>query len=312
MKKIVLLFFVVLVLVFIPPAHAQIPLLPGNFTFTILSIWVFPVKNSPYGGNPVYPNTTMTWEHPLGLEGHTKEYLNVRWNASYSDGSIRGIMVECSLNTSGQKCTKTSVAGEEDGCTIMFPAYNYSSLNTVICNFSDPINPNLYNGTVNRSIQPVAFEVSAPLSSATVGQEFTWEVSIVNRGALATNFSVNISSSLPGAVWISPSAGNTSSVYWGEIAKFYPTMNFLLATAHTLKVLVRPVADDKITCDLFTPCPSIPYASSECMDNKCWYKLEIPVKVGIASLPEFDVLGLFQIILLTTLIFLLTIKKSKY
>jgi hypothetical protein len=134
----------------------------------------------------------------------------------------------------------------------------------------------------------------------------------VNRGALATNFSVNISSSLPGAVWISPSAGNTSSVYWGEIAKFYPTMNFLLATAHTLKVLVRPVADDKITCDLFTPCPSIPYASSECMDNKCWYKLEIPVKVGIASLPEFDVLGLFQIILLATLIFLLAIKKSKY
>ena len=309
MKKITLLLFITLVLVFTPAGYAQFQLLPANFTFTILSIWVFPVRYSPYGGNFLYPETLMTGEHPLGLEGHVRDYLNVRWNASYSDGSRRDIKVECYLNTPDQKCTKTSVAGEEDGCTIMFPAYDYTTLNVVICNFSDPINPSLYNGTVNRSIQPIAFEVTAPLSSATVGQQFVWEVGVINRGALATNFSVNISSSFPEAVWVSPSSGNTSSVYWGEIAKFYPRMNFLLATDLTLYLFVRPTADDQISC----PCPLIPYGTnSACIDNKCWYKLEIPIKVGIASLPEFDLFGLLQIVLLALALFLLAVKKSKY
>lgn len=309
MRKIaVLLIFVFVSLVFLPPAYGQIPLQPGNFTFTILSIWVFPPKYSPYGGNYRYPNTTMTIEHPLGLEGHFPNYLNIRWNASYSDGSIREIRVNCYLNTPNKNCTTTYIPGEEGQCSILFPSYGYSSLNTVICNFSDPANPNLF-GTVNRSIQPVAFDVSALLSSATVGQEFTWEVGVVNRGALATNFSVNISSSLPGVVWVNPSVANTSSVYWGEIAKFFPRMNFLLATDLTLYVLVRPTADDQIIC----PCPEIPYGTNPvCIDNKCWYKLEIPIKVGMASLPEFDAIGLLQIIFLAAIVLFLACKKSKY
>jgi hypothetical protein len=304
MKKVISL---LLALASISSAYAQTLNPSQGFPFLILSIWVFPVRTSPYGGNLDYPETLLTQEHPLGLEGHTKDYLNIRWNASYSDWSTGYIRVECRLNT-GQTCAKTSVSGEEDGCTIMFPSYNYDSLNTVVCNFTDPLHPNLFNDTVNRSIQPIAFSVGASLGSVTVGQELAWEIDVLNKGALATNFSVNISSSSPTAIWINPSVANTSSVYWGEVAKFHPQLSFLLATDLTLKVLVRPTVDDRISC----PCPQIPYtANSECIDNKCWYKLEIPIKVKIASLPEFDVFGILQIILLAMFLLLILI-KSKY
>jgi hypothetical protein len=277
----------------------------------MLSIYIYPTVYSPYGGNPDYPQTLLSVDHPLGLEGSTPDYLNIRWNATYSDFVSHPIDVFCYLNTKNQNCTKSYVQnpGEETGCTIFLPNYDYKELNTVICNFSKPDYPTLF-GAVNRSLQPVAFRVSAPPEGKPVGQMFTWKVDVLNLGILESNFTVNITSHPEGTIWINPSASTSSSIEYGKVTSFYTQVSFLVAGDVQLWVYTRPGAD-VTACSIDGECSTTVYSTQHCFDSKCWSKQELLIKVGLASLPEFDLSGLIQIMLLASVVFAIVLKKKK-
>jgi hypothetical protein len=305
-KQLVLIFFV---LAFLPYASFAQPLSPGETTFTVgLSILVVPVVSSPYGGNPAYPNTSLSEAYPLGLDGTTAQ-LNIRWKAYYSDGESRPIDVFCYLNTRSKNCSSLGyMSGTEGGCTIDSPTYDYKNLNTVLCNFSSPEYSSLF-GVANRSLQPVAFSPSTAPQGVLVGQTFSWRVSAVNLGVLRSAFEVNVTPLSPGTVYVNPPTGTTSPVSWGEIANFFTQLTFLVSGEQKLRVYTRPEADTA-TCSAATDCSGTVYGSTKvCFNDGCWNQQEVTIKVGLANLPEFGCTGIIQIIFLVAIVFALFLRK---
>jgi hypothetical protein len=306
-----ILIFSFITLIFISSLALAEELLPGETHFEILGIILEP-------NPPPYEDFTGT-SQTLVLYGDPS-YLNVKWNAHYSDNVDRYIGVECYLNCLNpgkdiqnnciaQKiptnyCNYTSKAGY-GFCTIVKPDYLFKNqLNNITCRFYDPSNPEMkYLPYPNRTFYPIYFDIfTTSETSTTVGGRFNLALNVRNLGLFVNNFTTNVSvgsgTSDPSLVIIESPTLSTSQLTYNKIGKMYPKIVFLSSGKFNIKVLTKAVIDPS-TCDL--GCAS----GYECVDNQCW-KLNI-IKIGSENynLPEFGWTGIIQIILLSSILILI-------
>lgn len=325
MKELLFLLFLLLVAII----SAQTILQPGTTTFEVSPIIIQPPPiDGTYGGNPNLPSSLLTPEHPLGLQGDLF-YLNIIWNVSYADGEERDIGVDCYLNCPNpDEDIDTNCAGYQNCsyvgptglafCTIVNPLYLFKQINNVTCKFYDPLFPTIqYLPYPNRSFRAVDLKVHADVASATVGKPFTLPISITSLGLLASSYTVNVTvvPSLgvnPDNIVIERSLSTTDEISYGEVGIVYPRILFLVSTGEpvTFQILtksnIEPSPALDTACLLSEDCSQLDQGYGvSCIDSRCWCNYQLQIIAGNASLPDFGLFGLIQIILLAILVLLI-------
>jgi hypothetical protein len=295
----------------IPVASAQTVLRPGETNFTVDAIILDPVTD--YAG-----------VNEIGLAGDVN-YLNIKWNATYDSGEERDIGVKCYLNCPDplpdidvkcapyQACSYLGPTGVRI-CTIPTPNYLFKNINNITCKFYDPLNPSIdyipreclpFKCYINRTFWPINFSLSAAPAKIeiTVGKSFILPIDVKNFGLLKSNFTVNTTALKPEIASIDNSVTATETLGYGQIGRVYPRITLLYSDALTLKILaksgIEPVPNFDTSCSVNSDCSH--YGSAECMNNRCWKRLDVQISAGNASLPEFDITGVIQILLLAAL-----------
>jgi len=169
MKK--LLILIAFLLIF-QIAQSQVTLLPSTINFTVITIELYLVDD--YTNGKQY----------IGLFGN-KERIDVLWNAKYNPEILDPINVTCWLNCRSntditqcyglQNCSFQGETGAA-ACTIFNPKYNYSSINTITCRFSNPNYPELeyrlVDGTYPRRVfYPIRYSVAVSEGTYLVGKK---------------------------------------------------------------------------------------------------------------------------------------------
>jgi hypothetical protein len=307
--RILILLLTFLVLVGI--AFSQIPLQPGETTFTVGSIVLNPLPpEEDYTGTAQY----------LGLTGDLN-YLIIKWNAYYYTGEEKDIGVWCYLNCPNpvppidvncagyQNCTKIVPPGKYS-CSIDSPKYNFKTINNVTCRFYDPSNPSLeYLFYPNRTFYSIKFQTSVSPVTITVGEPFTLPINVQNFGLLKSSFTTNISfvpSAFSPPVVIENSVSSTEEISYSQIASTFPRVTFLASGNANFEIYsksnIEPVPNFNTACNNNADCPNFaPY----CINNRCWAKQMLTISAGKKSLPEFDFLGIIFILAIATILFIL-------
>lgn len=273
------------------------PLNPANLTFTIQSIYLQPDSLG----------------YILYLQGDPT-YLNIYWNVTFAGGSKTRINVQCYFNCnistsscSGfQSCSYSGPTGV-GVCTITNPSYNQplNRADMISCNFTDPENPSVEykfpDGSYpSRSFIPIDFELRAAPTAATVGTPVSLPITLQNVGLFAGSFNVTLYS-ISGSVAIDPpSITNPNYIAVGPLngqsyltkseAASFPVE--ITALAAFTRIRVGVLANSTIQ-------PQI-------------YKEDvIDISTGFASLSEFHLEGVIQIILFSTILLLVAFSKKK-
>lgn len=296
MKIFILIVFVTVFFLFFS-SNAYAPILnPGTIGFTIETIFLQPI-----GGNF------------LALQGDSS-YLNIYWNATFFGATKPTINTKCYFNCnistspcSGfQTCSYSGPTGI-GVCTITNPNYNQplSALDLVSCNFTDPQNPDieykLLDGNYpSRSFVPIDFQIITSPSAATVGIPVTIPVTLKNTGLFTGSFDLTLYSistpvtinpasvSNPNYIAVGPLSGD-SYLAKSEAISFPVGITVLSALTRTrISVLVNSTLQPQI------------------------YKENIiEINAGFASLSEFHLEGVVQIILFSTILLLIAFSKKK-
>lgn len=294
----------------------QTPLNPGETTFDV-PINIIPLCD---------PGDDFTGEcQNLALYGDLS-YLNVKWNAYYSDNADKPIGIDCYLNcpnpdadintncvdykNSTNYCSYQGPTGK-GFCTIVKPSYLYNKTNNVTCNFYDPSVPEgKYLPYPNRTFKPIDFDVYSSLGgSVTVGETFVLPVNVRNHGLFVNNFTINVSVLVKSnLVYIENQVNQTDTLRYNKIGRIYPKVTFLSAEKVNFKVLTKPNTDPN-TCSKSSDCTYLG-ASVECVNSRCWKMNTVEITADISSLPEFNWTGLLQIIVLSAVVILFL--KRKY
>jgi hypothetical protein len=244
---------------------------------------------------------------PVDEEGNllqfsgTLDYLNVFWNAYYSGGTERDIGVSCYLDcnpeiqdcSSANNCTYIGPVGKRS-CTIVNPLYNFGGSNTVFCKIYDPLAPDTTFGYTNRSFSSIDFDVFTPSDlRAIVGEEIDLRVIVKNFGLLVDSYVVNVTSPSP-LISIHPSTAVTTI---GPLTGDYMLVS---ESGYTLAKLIPLSSIGTATLRIAVNSTTVPFIGIE-----RW----LTIKSGTASLSEFDVFGVVQIIILATLVLVFIQKK---
>jgi len=241
---------------------------PGEGGFEILGIIITPLQS-----NEDYTGTNQV----LGLFGDLS-YLNIKWNAHYSDNIERDIGVDCYMNclnpgkdiqtncqaqnTPTNHCNYVSKTGY-GFCTIVNPNYLYKDqLNNVTCRFYDPSKPQIkYLPYPNRTFYPFqSFVYTTYNSTITLGSAFILDLKIIYYGMIPTNFTSNVSI-LPnkeGIVLgkIENPIGYIGQLKYNDIGRVGPKIMILSSDKTDIDVLTR--ADTN---------PVICYSNGDCGTN---------------------------------------------
>ena len=311
------LVFSIIVLIFLLQATSAQTLKGGETTFEIIGIILDPIPPGP-GGD--YTDTAQA----LVLYGD-ESYLNVRWNARYSDGIERAIGVRCYLNcpspgrnidincaeykNSTNYCSYEALTGY-GFCTIVNPNYLFrDQLNNITCKFYDPIRPEInYFPYPNRTFYPSYFEIfTTSNATVTVGQSFILGLNIRSLSLIYGNFTSNVTvqENIGGLILaiVKNPIGQTSVLKYNQIGKVNREITFLSAETTHLEVLTRSdvdptVCSDDEGCIDFGP-------EAKCIDDRCWKRNIVTISADRASLPEFGLIGLLQIMILSAVVILL-------
>jgi len=339
-QAVLIILFIFFIIVFISPiVLSQIPLSPGSTTLTIMSITIFPIevdeREGDYGGNPNYPQTLLTPQHPLGLRGDTN-FLQIKWDSRWPDESLKNQGVRCYLNcpnpgdnievncVSYDKCEYIGPPGKHS-CIIQNPDYLFKEINNITCKFFDPSNPQVYYAPYpNRSFFIIDYQNLAPSSlSLTLGEPYRFVINIKNLGLIPTSFFVNFTDIQnpinPVPLFIEGRQTTTEKVSYGKVVSATPQITFFsTGTANfrtDVKSTLEPTQTYSTSCSVVADCPSNLDLGDGvfCLsDNRCWQRKNTSIMAGLKSLSEFDAFGIIQIILLSTILFLLNLKiKSK-
>lgn len=162
--------------------------------------------------------------------------------------------------------------------------YNYTGLNTISC-FVYDTNNTASNATFNISFYPIAFVANASLGSLTVGTSAPLRVNVMNTGLRADNYTINISANVPYV-----SIDRNSSV---------------LGPLNGLPVNQSSYVSTDLTANAYFNQPIIVkiYVNSTTVPSIGQY-IQIQINAGLASLPDFTMFGIIQIIILATLVLL--------
>ncbi len=305
-------------------SFAQISLPPVETEFTILPIILTPVLPSqpgstgPGSSDPLgdlrgdFTGTSQV----IALRGNF-DYLSVRWNANYIDKSERNIGVRCYLNCPGagddidnncsnvQKCEYLGLVGFRS-CVIPKPNYKVDlppeEFNSVTCKFYDPANPDLeFRPYPTRSFRTIDYSLLASPVTVTVGEPFNFPLSVINKGLILSGYTVSITE-IPtdtNVLSIDRTGGNTGEIKFGEAGRFSPKVIYLVDKSTVVKILANSNLDP-VTCSANSQCNYL--GDAECVDSRCWKKLEVQLKSGKSSLSEFDVFGFLQIMAISIVV----------
>ena len=253
----------------------------------------------------------------LGLIGDLN-YINIRWDAYYITGEEKDIGVWCYLNCPNpvspieincagyQNCTYLGPTGKHS-CSISLPRYSFKNINNVTCRFYDPSNPTIeYLPYPNRTFYSIKFEVSTSPATITVGEPFTLQTNVKNLGFLKSSFTTNISfvpSVFSPPVIIENPVSSTEEVFYSQIASTFPKIIFLATGSANFEIYsksnIEPVSNFDVACNSNADCPDF---ASHCINSRCWSKQTVTIDAGKKSLPEFDFLGIFFIMIIATIL----------
>ena len=197
-------------------------------------------------------------------------------------------------------------------CAIPNPAYLVDlppqKTNTVACKFYDPAAPSVeFLPYPTRTFRPIDFSLFLSEVTATVGQAFNFPISVIPLGLIPSIYNFTISEiSETKVLIIETTKGATEKLSYGDPGRFSPKIRHLAAGSTNVKVLAT--ADkDPVTCSNNQDCSYL--GDAECVDNRCWLKLERSLKAGNVSLPDFDIFGFLQIMMISGGMLLFSFKK---
>jgi len=274
--KIKLLTIFLTLTLFFSLANAQIILKPGQTAFEVKSISVSEIQLL---GNP--------------------SYLNVYWNASYIGGT-GNIGATCYLNcnpkltdcSSAQQCNYTGPTGTAV-CTILNPLYLYYDDNLVVCKFFDPAFPGIpYEPYPNKTFRPIKFNVWLSPVTATIGREFDLQINVKNIGLFDDSYSVTVTTPTPNILYLNPQTVQTSiGPLKGDSYLNTPETGFSYAKLTVL-------ADEPCVCITVNSTARADILGNYNIDSTGCQPKCVQIKSKLASLPDFGLLGIVQIILL--------------
>ncbi len=325
---------VIAFLILLPLAASQIILPLAETQFTIGPIVLAPIPPSPGssgpGGNvigPSLPFADFTGTTQILVLRGDLDYLRVGWNAAYVDNAERNIGARCYLNCPNpgndidancaafQKCEYVGLVGPRS-CLISNPKYELKlppmETNTVTCKFYDPLNPSVpFKPYPKRTFRPIDYSLSVSPITATVGDQFSFPLSVVSVGLLASAYTFSVTElSEPNSLTIDRTIGNTENLDYGVAGRFTPKMISLFAKVTNLEILAN-ANSDPVACSIDADCSYL--GDGKCVvsqgTGRCWKKLDIQLKAGNASLPDFDIFGFLQIMVLSTVVLILVRRK---
>ncbi|MFH0711235.1 MAG: hypothetical protein V1944_01525, partial [Candidatus Aenigmatarchaeota archaeon] len=225
-------------------------------------------------------------------------YLNMLWNTTFlSNPPLVGM--KCYLNCdpirsncedpSVQKCSEPQTSSYI--CSIQNPNYFYDSYNLAVCRIYDPVT-NFTYGYPNATFKPFDITMSVSSFTVTVGQDYILPVTIKNTGLLRDSYQVNISGD--NLVYIPFNSITTESLSGTPL---FNTQQLLFK----MKVLAIPDEGRLIQINI---------KANSTTNTKYGNSLFIQLKPGLASLPEFDIFGVLQIVISSAIIFYLVWKKK--
>lgn len=217
----------------------------------------------------------------------TLNYLNVFWNIQEPGAAQVNISVSCTLTgLSIVDCLpKPFIQGPGQGsCSVNNPPYNFFALNNISC-FSFYIPNSTLNSTNTISFYPLAVNANASLGSLTVGQQVQLRVNIQNIGLIKDNYTVNITS--PASyIFISNPIASTGFLNGNPTNESSYTQTGVIAGASLGQTRIDIAVNSTVN-------PAIGQI------------IHIQLTAGLASLPDFTIFGIIQIIILAALILLL-------
>lgn len=289
-----------------PLALGQTVLNSGQKTFTVQPILLEQVPD-------------FTGLNKLGLTGDIT-FLNIRWKAKDPGGIEREIGADCYLNcpNSGKdidknckvvndvlhKCSYLGPTGDHS-CSILNPAFDFRNTNNVTCKFYDTKLPGVgFLPYPNRTFKPIDFEISSGKPTVTVGKSFPLPINIQTKGLLRDRFEVNISA-LQNEIFvdIENPLTKTEELKYGDIGRVFPTITYLVSVKTPLTILGR-ASTDPLSCTIDDDCRHLDNGGfkSRCVNKQCWKRADVEIDAGKANLPEYEMFGLFAILILATLI----------
>lgn len=229
-------------------------------------------------------------------------YFNIFWDADYLLSDLdpnREVVVECFLNGIQQCVPFPFTQNPGSGtCAVPNPDYDFGvspngATNDVLCEIYDPDSPFLLR-RIPGTFLPIAFGVTVPPTiTTTVNEPFTLTINIENKGLLTDNYTIGIVSDTPNLVNIERNVSSITNVKTYEIESTYARI-FLRAT--------DPPASIRVNVTSITSC------QQQCISRI----IPITIQGGEHSLPEFDSIGIIQIITIAMLVFAVVNLKKTY
>jgi len=295
MRFFILLIVISAFLLFPSTAHAPV-LVPGETGFRTETILIQPI-----GGNF------------LSLQGDSS-YLNIYWNATFLGVTKPAINAKCYFNcnistspcSGSQTCSYSGPTGI-GVCTITNPNYNQplSIPDLVSCNFTDPQNPSveykLPDGNYpSRSFVPIDFQVITSPSATTVGIPVSVPVTLKNTGLFTGSFDLTLYS-ISTPVVINPhSVSNPNYIVVGPLSG-----DSYLATSEAVSFPVDITVLSALTR------VRVGVLANSTLQPQIYKESIIDINTGFASLSEFHLEGVVQIILFSTILLFIAFSRKK-
>jgi len=169
----------------------------------------------------------------------------------------------------------------------------------------------LFAGVQALVFYPVKYKFWTTGISTTVGKSIDLPIYVQNLGLLPDTYNVTVAypgeDVNPNIIKIENAKSQTEQLSTYEIGKTSARLTLLSATAGSITLRVYVMSSSDATYNPSSTCIS----SSECsylgenyycLSGKCARYTEVIVRTGMASLPEFNWLGLLQIILLASIL----------
>jgi len=162
---------------------------------------------------------------------------------------------------------------------------------------------------------PVNYKFWTNPISISVGNPIDLPIYVQNLGLLSDTYNVTVAYSgqdaNPSRIIIGNSASQIEQLYTYQIGRTTARLQLISATSGSITLGIYVMSNNDAiynpssTCTGDSTCKSYLGTDATCFSGKCVKYTEIIVKTGMASLPEFDWLGLLQILLIASFLVLL-------
>ncbi len=264
-----------------------------SFDFKVGSLTVDPsFTTNPSGVPPQSPHIGF-----FGFSGDTSAFTT-DWEAFYPDDNpAREMKVKCGLNcdpeiqdcsqVQGKACLPYDAPQTGDvkkgSCSVLSPAYDFSTTNRIICLFYDPANSALKTRTSN-DFTPADFDArTSNKITTTVGKAVELKIDISNKGLIPDSYTITLTP--PNAVDATPSTITTGLIGPGKTVSATTSVTPLVDTNGKLDITITSGASPKSQT------------------------LKVQLEPGFFALPEFELPGLIQIMILAGAVYFLFIRK---